>query len=103
MQLKRIEPDERVPIRLSDRDRDLILNRTFAGGDLERRIRVATADGLGVVVNLTLDDLDELLGFVAAEANHSKDPRMAKQLYKLHERLQHIEGSYTDEPIDRHP
>jgi DNA-binding MarR family transcriptional regulator len=103
MQPKRIEPGERIPIRLSDRDRNLILNCTFVGGDLERRIRIATADGSGVVVNLTLDDLDELLGFVAAEANHSKDPRMAKQLYKLHERLQQIEGSYTDEPIDHHP
>jgi len=63
---------------------------------------MATADGFGVVVNLTLEDLDELLGFGAAEANHSKDARIAKQLYKLHGRLHQIEQSYTDEPMDRY-
>jgi hypothetical protein len=98
MQPKRIEPGERIPIRLSNRARAVILERTFVGGDLERRIRVAPANGECVVIDLTLDDLDELLGFVAAEANHSKDPRIAKHLYGIHERLQQIEATYTDEP-----
>lgn len=39
-------PAERIiPIRLTPGDRDLILSRTFVGGELERRIRFARAEG----------------------------------------------------------
>ncbi len=101
IRVKRLQPGERIPIRLTDGERKLILDRTFIGGDLERRIRVAAADGPAVVVGLDLDDLEELLGHVAAEANHAKDPRIAKQLGRVHERLSRIGESHadTDEPL----
>ena len=44
----------------------------------------------------TLDDLDELLGHVAAEANHTKNKRRQKELDSLHERLQAELESYDD-------
>jgi repressor LexA len=94
-----MQPGERVAIRITNRQRDLILEHTFLDGDLEKRIRAASADAFGVVVHLDLDDLDELLGFVAAEANHSKHPRIARQLFALFERLKHLEDSRTDEDI----
>ncbi len=100
--VKRVQPGERIPIRLTDSERKLILEHTFIGGDLERRIRVDVADGPAVVVALDLDDLEELLGFVAAEANHSKDPNVAKQLSRIHERLSRIGEAHADadEPLD---
>src|SRR5947208_9029220 len=98
---KRVQPGERIPIRLTDHERKLILDHTFIGGDLERRIRVATADGPAVVIALDLDDLEDLLEHVAAEANHSKDRSVAKHLSRLHERLSRIGEIHADadEPL----
>ena len=42
---------------------------------------------------------DKLGGFVAAEANHTKDKRMRKELDRLFDRIQTTLDSYTDEPI----
>ncbi len=96
---KRIEPGERIPVRLTDRDRELILNHTFIGSDLERRIRIAPVQGSAPVVGLTLDDLDDLIGHVAAEANHSKDPRLGRQLDRLWNRLREVEDGHADEDL----
>ncbi len=93
-----IQPEERVPVRLSPGQRDLILDHTFIDRELQQQLRVAEADGVSVVVRLTLDDLDDLLGHVAAEANHSKDAKLGKRLDKLYERLRDVEEAYMDDP-----
>jgi len=99
--VKRLQPGERISVRLTDRERKIILGHTFIGGDLERRIRVAAADGPAVVIAIDLDDLEELLGHVAAEANHSMDASVAKDLSRVHERLSRIAESHADadEPL----
>jgi hypothetical protein len=48
------------------------------------------------VVRYTLDDLDELLGHVAAEANHSKSKKLGKELDALYARLHETMQSYDD-------
>ena len=101
IRVKRVQPGERIWIRLTDRERKLILDHTFIGGDLERRLRVTAAHGPAVLIALDLDDLDDLLGHVAAEANHCKDPSVAKQLSRVHERLSRIAEIHVDadEPL----
>ena len=44
----------------------------------------------------TLEDLDELLGYVAAEANHSKSKKLQAELDALYDRLQTEMESYDD-------
>ena len=44
-----------------------------------------------------MDDLDELAGFVAAEANHAKDKKLRKELDQLYERIEAVLEGYTDE------
>ncbi len=83
----------RIRVRLSRRDRDLILQHTFIGGDVEARIRVARATGTAIMVDLTPDDIDELLGYVAAAANHSEQPVIRRQLYALYDRLTAVEAT----------
>lgn len=46
----------------------------------ERAVFRARATGDGVVLSLSADDLDELLGFVAAEANHEEDRRRQERV-----------------------
>jgi hypothetical protein len=49
------------------------------------------------IFRFTLDDLDELAGFVAAEANHAKDKKLQEELDRLYERIQDTLDGYTDE------
>ncbi len=93
-----IQPGERIPVRLSLRQRDLILDHAFIDRELQEQLRVAEAAGASIIVRLTLDDLDDLLGCVAAEANHSRDAGLGKRFQRLCDRLRDVEESYTDDP-----
>jgi hypothetical protein len=53
-----------------------------------------------IVARLTLDDLDELLGAVAAEANHATDANLQKRLDTICERLRDIEEIQGEAPSE---
>ena len=50
------------------------------------------------VYRFTLDDLDELAGYVAAEANHAKVKKLETELRRLYSRIADALESYTEEP-----
>ena len=93
----RIHRNEKVPLELNDRERKLIQWHTFADGTLTDRLRVVPKPGEPPVFHFTLDDLDELAGFVAAEANHARDKKLQKELDQLCDRIQATLDGYTDE------
>ena len=95
---KRIAPGEKVRIELTTRDRDLIMNHTFAEGDLTDRLRLLPRPGARPFYRFTLDELDELAGHVAVEANHAKVKKLGKELDQLFARISDVLESYTDEP-----
>lgn len=75
-------------------DLKLIREHAFLGGDLEKRQRLGEATpGGGVKVRLTADDLDELLGYLAAASNHASSPALQRKLDVLYGRLQRLEES----------
>ena len=94
---KRIRPDEKVPLELNDRERELILNHSFADQELTDRLRVVPTPGEPPIYRFTLDDLDELAGYVAAEANHARDKKLQKKWDQLYDRISAAIDSYTDE------
>jgi hypothetical protein len=94
---KRVRPDEKVPLTLSHRERELILEHTFADDELNAPLRIAPASDQASVYAFTLDDLEELMGYVAAEANHAKDKKLQKELDRLFEQMQTVLEFYTDE------
>jgi hypothetical protein len=94
---KRIAPDEKVPLKLSEGERELILKHTFAGDDLTDRLRVVPRPGEPPLYRFTLDGPDELAAYVAAEANHAKVKKLEKELHQLYVRIATVLDSYTDE------
>jgi len=94
---KRIAADEKVVLERSDPERDLILKHTFADDELTNRLRIVPRPGEPPVYRFTLDDLDELAGYVAAEANHAKVKKLEKELRRLYAQLAAVLESYTDE------
>jgi hypothetical protein len=95
---KQIAVGEKVPLELNDRERDLIMNHTFADNDLTDRFRIVPGPGRPPSYRFTLDELDELAGYVAAEANHAKVKKLEKELRRLYARIAAVLESYTDEP-----
>jgi len=93
---KKIKQGGKIEVAFHPRERELILQHTLASPELMRPLtRSTVVKGLHRV-RYTLDDLEELLGYVAAEANHSKEKKVQKQLYALFDRLQRVMQSYDD-------
>jgi len=75
----------------------LIHSHTFADESLTNRLRVVPKKGQRPIFRFTLDDLDELVGFLAAEANHAKNKILREQLNQLCDRIEATLNKYTDE------
>jgi len=95
---KQIAKGEKVSLELNERERDLIIKHTFAGNNLTDRLRLLPSPGKRPVYRFTLDDLDELVGYVAAEANHAKVKKLEKELRRLFGRIVDVLDSYAYEP-----
>lgn len=86
--------DEPIDIWLTLAERELILNHTLADDDLVARVRDAKQVAHSkIVVKYTSDELNELLEFIAAEANHTEDRGLEHRLDNLYDRLEDIEGT----------
>ena len=94
-QRKKISENTRIPVELTARERELILEHTFAGDELLAPVQVLPEVGKHAA-KYTLYDIEELQGFVAAEANHTNDRRLAKELNALHGHLQREMEKYDD-------
>ena len=96
---KRISPTDKVSLKLTDRQRALIIEHTFAPDYLTDSIRpgpVAVGDKRPAVA-FTLDEWEELHGYVAAEANHCDERRLERELDRIFVRVQKILDTYTDQ------
>ena len=94
-QRKQIKPDEKVGLKLTIAERKLILN-DLIGVDQEY-IQTIQDTPPGKPIHFTLNDLDNLSGCIAAEANHTTDKRLEKKLDRVFEKFQGLLDQYTDE------
>jgi hypothetical protein len=88
---------EEVPVKLTVLQRDIILEHTPAGPELTDRLRAAPLEDRNITAYYSLDDLDRLAGFVAAEAKATRNSRIRKQMQNLCEKLVLTEEAYLEE------
>lgn len=95
MKRKRISPEDRIEVRMSARDRELLVDHTFADPEYAERLRAipGRSEYLG---GYTLNDLEDILGYIAAEANHCENRKLQKELHGLFDRLSELQQSYDD-------
>ena len=93
---KRIAYGEAGEISFTPRDAELVRDRTFADPEYVQRLKPSPGSDGRLVGKFTLDDLDDLLGYIAAEANHAKSKKLQKELDGLYGRLQGVMNSYAD-------
>jgi hypothetical protein len=92
---KQVRPDEKLPLKLTAAERKLVLDELTC---LEQEIeQVVRSTPTGQPVRMTLEDLDDFGGHVAAEANHCKDKSKAKKLDAIFEKIQALLDEFTDE------
>ena len=92
---KQIQPGEKVPLKLTAAERKLVLDDvTCLDTGYEQIIRDAPS---GKPVMMTLDDLDDFGGYIAAESNHCDDRKKQKKLDAIFEKIQSLLETYTDE------
>jgi len=84
-----------VTITFSEPERALLEEHTFMDPDYTDRLQPAET-GATLVGHYTLDDLEDMIGYIAAEANHTADKKLQRKLQSLFSRLQHEMESYDD-------
>jgi hypothetical protein len=82
---KRNAVGEKIPLELTERERDLIMKHTFAGNNLTDRLRVVPSPGQRPLYRFTPDDLDEL-------------KKLEKELRQLYSRIADALDSHAEEP-----
>ena len=75
---KHIQPGEKVPLKLTAAQRRLILEDLMFLDDQYEQIIRETPSGKAVM--MTLDELDDFSGYIAAEANHCDDRKKQSKL-----------------------
>jgi len=91
---KRIPYGTKLPVKLTLQERDLIRNEALCNPDFAR---FAVIEGKGVKLNLSLDDIEEIQGYIAAEANHTKSRKVQKNLDRLFSKFQVYLDTYDDQ------
>lgn len=89
-----IEPGQKILVTLTAHERDLILNCLILEEELIDMLKIAINNNNIISINCTLDELEELLGYIAAEANHANDNKVVNQLDKLYDKLDKLAISY---------
>ena len=85
----------KVGITLSQEERKLILgDPIFIHPELADPIRTTP---IGTPVLLTLDDLEDLGGYVTAAANHTKDKKLRKKLDAISSKIDGLLDTRSDE------
>ncbi len=91
---KKIPAAEKIPVLLTPADRDLIRDETFYDPDFAS---LAECREKGLAVPLTLADIEDLQGYVAAAANHCPERKLQSRLDRLFDKLQRYLDGYEEE------
>jgi hypothetical protein len=91
---KRIPYGTKLPVTLTLRERDLIRDETFCDPNFGK---CAVVEGTGIKVELSLDEIEEIQGYVAAEVNHTKHAKRRKEHDRLFNKFQVFLDTYDDQ------
>ena len=93
---KQIKSGEAVVLKLTQEQADLIVEHTLIDDDLLAIIHQSKLrDGI-VSIRFTLDELEDLAGFVAAESNNTKDKQLQQRFDVISDAIDQLNLSYTE-------
>jgi len=86
--------EETLTFNLTVAERDFLLEAVgpYLDDELIQLLRIAELKGEDLAISMTDADIDYLLGFIAAEANHAEDEEYEEQLDAIYNRIQRMTG-----------
>jgi len=84
----------KLPISFSGQELDDLRGCSMIGEEFGRD---AVVDGKKLRLDLSLDDIEEIQGHVAAEANHTRNAKRRQRLDKLFDKFQKFLDRYDDQ------
>jgi hypothetical protein len=94
MNRKLIPYGTKLLVAFTNKELDDIRSCIMIGEDFGRH---AIVDGKRLRLNLSLDDIEDLQGDIAAEANHTRDAKLRNRLDKIFLKLQGFLDKYDDQ------
>ena len=83
----------KIKLGFTERQRDLLLNHTFANDSYAKRLR-ANVPHKKLFGEFRIGELEDMLGFVAGAANHAETRRLQDQLDALSDKIEKVIASY---------
>lgn len=87
---KRNGHEAQISVTVTARERQLLRDETFADPEYADRFRES---GGKCVARFTASELDDILGHVAAAANHARRAKLREELGALYDRLEALEAA----------
>ena len=94
MNRKKIPYGTKLPVKLTLRERDLIRDETVCAPDFAK---FAVVEGMSIKVDMSLDDIEEIQGYIAFESNHTENIKLQKELDRIFDKLQFFLDNYDDQ------
>ena len=95
MQKKSIQPGQKLAFKLTTAERKFIVEELMCFDEIYEQLIVGTPADEPLM--MTLDELDDFSGYIAAEANHCDDRKKQKKLDAVFEKADNLLDTYTDE------
>jgi len=94
MNRKRIPYGEKLPVYFSSKELEDIREHSFVGSDFGQ---YAIVEDKRLRLDLSLDDIEDVQGYIAAEANHTRNAKLRQRLEKLFDKFQKYLDQYSDQ------
>lgn len=78
------------PIKFSLREKELMINLLSIEPEIVDRLNLAIIENNSVTITFDIDELDLLIGAIAADANHTESNKLRKEFNTLFNRVDKI-------------
>jgi hypothetical protein len=93
MKRKKIPYGSRLPVILTLKERDIVRDMTVGAPNFGK---IGLVEGKSIKIIMSLDEIEDIQGYVAAEANHTDNKILQKALKKISDKLQVFLDTYED-------
>lgn len=94
MERIRIAYGAKIPLTLTIGERDLIRVATSYDSEFAK---TAEVQGETIHLELSMDKIEDMQGFIAAGANHAENNALKRELHQVFDKLQAYLDAYTEE------
>ena len=94
MARKKIPYGTKLPVVLTIKERNTVRDKTLGDPTFGN---FGVVKGKNIRLMLSLDDIEDAQGYIAAEANNTKDKKFEKELDRIFDKLQVFLDQYADQ------